>query len=162
MKSSPSLLFLGATALSLALTACGPAKDTGAAAPAEATTPGDAVAGQRVYERVCIVCHQANGAGVPGAFPPLAGSEVAAGDPGRLIRIVLHGLQGPIEVHGKTYNSVMPPQGPLLKDFEIANALTYVRSAWGNNAPPVTLEAVTHIRSTVKRDTMWTWAELTK
>ncbi len=61
---------------------------------------------------------------------------------------------------GQTYNSVMPPQGPLLKDFEIANALTYVRSAWGNNAPPVAIEAVAHVRSTVKRDTMQTWTEL--
>ena len=61
--------------LALALVGCGPkTKSVAPAAPTEATTPGDAVAGNRVYDRVCIVCHQANGAGVPGAVPPLAGT----------------------------------------------------------------------------------------
>lgn len=150
------------TALMLGLTACGPGKDAAAPAAAEDTTPGDAATGQRVYLRVCFVCHQPNGLGVPDAFPPLAGSTIVAGDPDRLIRIVLHGLQGPVEVNGTTFNSVMPAQGTILKDFEIANVLTYVRSAWGNHASPVSVEAVTQVRSTVKRDAMWTWAELTK
>jgi len=150
------------TALLLGLTACGPGKNAAAPTQAEAATPGDAGAGQRIYLRVCFVCHQPNGLGVPGAFPPLAGSTIVAGDPDRLIRIVLHGLQGPVEVNGTTFNNTMPAQGAVLKDFEIANALTYVRSAWGNHATPVTVEAVTHVRATVKRDTMWTWAELTK
>jgi len=158
------------TGAALLLSACGPGKevtatDSAVAAPAPpaAATGAELAAGQAVFQRVCAACHQLNGLGVPGVFPPLAGSPLLAeADPGRLIRIVLHGLQGPIEVHGQTYNSVMPPQGPLLQDREIAHALTYVRATWGNNAPPVTLEAVTQVRSTVKRDTMWTWAELKK
>lgn len=137
-----------------------PATDTAAAPSAPAATTGDFDTGKQVYNRVCFVCHQPTGIGVPGAFPPLAGSEIVAGDPARLVRIVLHGLQGPLTVHGATFNSVMPAQGPLLKDQEIADALTYVRAAWGNRADPVPVDLVKTIRATVKRDTPWTWPEL--
>jgi len=149
-----SAILLGAGVM--AFTACGPSAPSAADTP----TPGDAEAGQRVYLRVCFVCHQPTGLGVPGSFPPLAGNPVVAGSPDRLIRIVLHGLQGPVEVGGKPFNGVMPAQGAALKDFEIANVLTYVRSAWGNNAPPVSIEAVTQVRAGLRRDKPWTWAEL--
>ena len=100
-------------------------------------------------------------AGLPGAFPPLADSPIVTEtDPGKLIRIVLHGLQGPIEVQGITYISVMPPPGASLTDQDVADVLTYVRSAWGNEAAPVAVEAVTAIRTTDPRSTPWTWAEL--
>lgn len=132
-------------------------------APAPAATPGDAVAGEAVYLRICIVCHQYNGLGLPGAFPPLAGvSIVNAPDPGKIIRIVLHGLQGPIDVDGTTFNSIMPPPAPPLNDQEVADVLTYVRNEWGNEAAPVTVEAVTAIRAQGARATPWTWAELEK
>lgn len=129
-------------------------------------TPADALArqrlsGRRVFDRVCATCHQANGQGVPGVFPPLAGSQLLLEpDPGRVIRIVLHGLQGPIEVKGQTYNAVMPPQGQALSDSEIADALTYARNAWGHTAPAVSAEAVQVVRVAVKRTTFWTWEEL--
>ncbi|AOS43513.1 Cytochrome c-552 precursor [Lacunisphaera limnophila] len=177
MNLPPRLLTLALSLLTLALTGCGPAEKTtvastaapasaapGApAAPAAAPAPAteaELAAGKAVYQRVCIVCHMADGKGVPAAFPPLNGSEVIAGDPDRLIRIVLHGLQGPIEVAGKTFNSVMPPQGPILKDHEIAKVLTYVRHTWGNGASPVSDQAVTTVRKNVQRPTPWTWAEL--
>lgn len=137
------------------------------AAPAAAKetpgTPGKADAGKAVYLRVCFACHQPTGLGLPGAFPPLAGAAmVNEADPGKIIRIVLHGLIGPIEVKGVTYNSMMPPHAPQLKDQEIADVLTYVRNEWGNKAAPVTVEAVAKIRATVNRATPWTWAELNK
>ncbi len=119
--------------------------------------------GKRVYTNVCMACHQANGLGVPGAFPPLAGSEWAVGSEERLIRIVLHGLNGPITVAGKEYNSAMAPLGGVLKDDQIANALTYVRSEWGNTAPAVTPEAVAKVRAELAgRTAPWTAAELLK
>lgn len=153
---------------------CGPSdKSTkaGTAAPAPAgsatvpakSTPGDATAGKRVYARTCFACHQPSGLGLPGAVPPLAGSAIVLeGDPGKLIRIALHGLQGPVEVKGTTYNSVMPGLAAQLKDGEIADVLTYIRSDWGNAAGPVTVESVTTVRSNVPHPAMWTWAELTR
>jgi mono/diheme cytochrome c family protein len=149
---------------SVFLAGCSRSENSSPPAPAGTSatsgTPGDRDAGKRAYLRVCFVCHQPTGIGVPGAFPPLAGSPIVAADPDRLIRIVLFGLQGPVEVNGTAFNGVMPPQGAQLKDAEIADVLTYVRSAWGNDAPAVTLEAVGKIRAAVKRDTPWTWAEL--
>ncbi len=127
------------------------------------TTPGDPDVGAAVYARICLGCHQFNGQGLPGAFPPLAGSPlVTDADPGKVIRIVLHGLQGPIQVKGTTFNSIMPPPAPALTDQDIADVLTYVRSDWGNEAAPVTVEAVTAIRAQGARTTPWTWAELEK
>ena len=77
------------------------------------------------------MCHQANGQGIEGVFPPLAGSDLLAATPKRAISIALNGLSGPVTVNGKTYNSVMPPMSQL-NDDEIANILTYVTHAWGN------------------------------
>jgi len=132
------------------------------AVPAVGAGPiGDAAAGEEVYLRICFACHQLTGLGLPGAFPPLADSPIVTeADPGKLIRIVLHGLQGPVEVQGLTYNSVMPPPGSSLTDKDVADVLTYVRNAWGNEAAPVAVEAVTAIRTAVPRPAPWTWAEL--
>lgn len=152
------------TSLTLGLSGCGPAKETASAATPAAASVASAPAvdltnGKNVFTRVCSVCHQLNGAGVPGVFPPLAGCEIVDGDPHRLIRIVLAGLQGPIEVSGKTYNSVMPPQAAMLKDQEIADVLSYVRSSWGHSAAPVAVADVATLRAE-NRTTFWTWTEL--
>jgi mono/diheme cytochrome c family protein len=134
-----------------------------AADAAPKATPAQIEAGKAVYARVCFACHQPTGLGLPGVFPPLADAEQVAGDPGRLIRIVLHGLQGPIKVKGVTYTNIMPPHGAQLKDQEVADVLTYVRHTWGNQATPVAAEAVAKIRASDKaRTAMWTWAELEK
>ena len=84
----------------------------------------------------CSVCHQENGQGIAGAFPPLAGhvAELFAQQSGRdyLVRLVLFGLEGTISAKGSSYSSAMPPW-PQLTDSEIAAALDYVLSAWGND-----------------------------
>lgn len=149
--------------LALGPAGCAPAERSAADASAAVTAarPADLAAGRAVYQRNCIVCHLADGQGVPGAFPPLQGSSrLAEADPGRLIRLVLHGLEGPVEVAGVTYDSLMPPQGQLLQDGEIASVLTYVRHTWGRGAPPVSAVAVSAIRQNTRRSTPWTWAEL--
>lgn len=118
--------------------------------------------GKRVYDTTCIACHQANGLGVPGQYPPLVASEWVTGSEERIIRIVLHGLNGPITVDGKEYNNVMAPLGSL-KDDQIANVISYVRASWGNTAPEVSPETVAKVRAdTAGRTTFWTAAELLK
>jgi mono/diheme cytochrome c family protein len=121
------------------------------------------VLGKPVFMANCATCHQATGMGVPGAFPPLAGSDWVAGSEERIIRIVLHGLKGPITVSGNHYDNVMAPLGAVLKDEQIANVLSYVRSEWGNNYPEVEPETVARIRSeTTGRSVNWTADELLK
>ena len=122
-----------------------------------------AMLGRRVYNNTCITCHQTNGQGLAGVYPPLAGSDWAQGSEERIIRIVLHGLNGPLTVSGKEISSAMAPLGAVLKDDQIANALTYVRQEWGNNAPEVKPETVARIRAeTASRTQPWTAPELLK
>ena len=117
--------------------------------------------GKQVYSTTCAACHQVSGEGTAGVFPPLAGSEWVNGDDAKVVRILLHGVTGPIEVAGETYNGMMPPWGGTLKDADIAAVLTYVRSAWGNKAAPVTAAKVASIRAaTSSRTAPWTAAEL--
>ena len=121
------------------------------------------VLGKRVFTTNCIACHQTTGLGLPGIYPPLAGSEWAQGPEDRIIRIVLDGLSGPITVEEKQFNNTMPAFGPMLKDEQIANALTYVRSEWGNKAAPVSADKVKEIRAAVAdRSGPWSPAELLK
>jgi len=107
-----------------------------AAAPVPAAPPEPTALGKQVFGSLCASCHQANGQGIPGAFPPLAGSDFLMADKHRAIGIVLHGLNGPIQVNGKTFTNVMPPQSQLT-DEEIASVLTYVRSNFGNHGDAV-------------------------
>jgi mono/diheme cytochrome c family protein len=88
--------------------------------------------GEKVYGQVCGACHQANGQGTPGTFPPLAGSGAFYGDAQKHAGIIIKGLSGEINVQGVTYNGVMPPQGAL-SDYDIASVATFERSSWGNN-----------------------------
>lgn len=125
--------------------------------------PGaDRALGKRIYGMACLQCHQPNGMGTPGMFPPLAGSEwVNTEGHERLIRIVLNGLAGPIEVSGQQFNNVMVPWRDTLKDEEIAAVLTFVRSEWGNKGDPVTPEEVKKVREATKdRGTPWAADEL--
>lgn len=106
-------------------------------------------AGQDLYQR-CVTCHQANGEGLTGAFPPLAGSEYAtAANPSVPIQIVIRGMQGSVTVKGVQYNGVMPPYGLGIEmsDDEVAAVLTHVRSSWGNNAPAITPQEVAAVRA---------------
>ena len=118
--------------------------------------------GAAVYAKTCIACHGPDGKGVPNAFPPLDGSEWATGDPLIPARIVLNGLQGPIEAAGQKVTSVMPPLVDL-KDQEIADVLTYVRQSWSNDATAVSIESIKQSRAkNAARTTPWTAPELKK
>jgi len=108
--------------------------------------------------QTCVACHQTTGLGLPGVFPPLAGSEWVNGPAENLIRIQLRGLMGPITVAGKEYNSVMPPNATLT-DGEIAEVLTYIRNEWGNKGSAVTADMVKALRSEVGKP-MLTVADL--
>lgn len=138
--------------------ACGgrtetPATDT---ASAVATTPTAAAAasGGWTYDQnkalegyvVCTTCHQVSGLGTEGTYPPLAGSDIVQGDPARVVAIILHGLQGELNVGGKKYNNVMTPWGGVFDDTQIANIATYIRSQWGNSASQVTPDLVAKVR----------------
>ncbi|MCC6859012.1 MAG: cytochrome c [Bryobacterales bacterium] len=112
--------------------------------------------GSLVYAGICLPCHQAGGTGVEGKYPPLAGSEWVAKDSAIGIRILLHGLQGPIQVKGKTFNNEMPGLGNQLSDAEIAAVLTYVRSNFGNKAPAVDTKQVAAIRQATPGQGPWT------
>lgn len=100
--------------------------------------------GKLVYIKTCVACHQMNGAGIPGAFPPLAKSDYLNANVNRAIKQVLVGSTGPITVNGKKYVTPMPKQ--VLSDQQIADVLTYVYASWGNNKSVVTPEMVKSIR----------------
>jgi mono/diheme cytochrome c family protein len=132
-----------------------------AAGQAAAAVSDPVAAGKAVYEKNCQVCHQAAGQGVPGAFPPLVGSEWVTGSPETLVRIVLHGLQGPIEVAGATYNGAMPAWQDVLRDEDIAAVATYIRQLEANEAPAVPpTDVTTQRQADAARTTPWTAAEL--
>ncbi len=116
--------------------------------------------GRQLYQSYCLSCHQSQGQGIAGRYPPLAGSSWVTGKPEIPIKIVLHGLQGEIEVAGKTYNNVMAPWEKVLSDKEIAELLSYVRNSWGNKASKVKVQDVQKIRQTYKGHKAWTAAGL--
>jgi len=133
-----------------------------AAAGREADAVSDPiVAGKAVYEKNCQVCHQATGLGLPGAFPPLVGSDWVTGSQETLIRILLNGLQGPVEVAVTTYNGAMPAWRNVLADEEIAAVATYVRQLESNEAPATPAADVVAVReATASRTAPWTAPEL--
>jgi mono/diheme cytochrome c family protein len=126
--------------------------------------PDPKVVGKALFSANCITCHQANGEGVAGQYPPLAGSEVETGDAtNQLIAIVLKGLQGPVEIKGKPFNNSMQAWEGQYTDQQLASILTYVRSDWGNNAPAITADMVKQMRSEFKdRKEQWTWSDIQK
>lgn len=111
-----------------------------------ALAKGAAVDGAAVFASHCAACHQATGLGLPGVFPPLAGSDWVAGKESTLIAIVLHGINGPLTVEGKPFNGAMPTFQGQLQDAEVAAVLTHVRSQWGNTGAPITADAVAAVR----------------
>lgn len=117
-------------------------------------------AGEAVYAKHCASCHQGNGLGIPNAFPPLIGSAWVTGTPETLVRILLHGLQGPVTVAGANYNGAMPAWGGVLQDAEIAAVATYVRQWSPNAAAAVDVALVARERSAAPTRTPWTAAEL--
>ncbi|MGC3946499.1 MAG: c-type cytochrome [Chryseolinea sp.] len=113
------------------------------------------IKGKAIYARegYCNTCHQPDGKGLSASgFPPLAGTPWVTGSEERLIKIVLNGLQGPIEVNNQNYAGQVPmtPFGGLLNDEEIAAVVTYVRNSFGNNASVVTADQVKKVREKTK------------
>ena len=120
--------------------------------------------GQTVYEMACLPCHQPEGKGLPGVYPPLVGSDWVRGDARRLVKILLHGLTGPVTVAGQAYGGVdavaMPSMGGLSNE-QIADVLSFVRQHYGSQSGAVTLDEVKSVRSEFGgRETPWTAAEL--
>ena len=102
--------------------------------------------GENVYKTYCLACHQTNGTGNPGMFPPLDQTKKVLGNKDELIGIILHGLSGKIEVKGETYYQAMAPHN-FLSDQQIADVLTYIRNSFGNSASMVTKEEVRKVRA---------------
>jgi mono/diheme cytochrome c family protein len=121
----------------------------------ERQAPGGAkVDGAALFNALCAACHQANGQGLPGVFPPLAGSEWVQGQPTTVAAIVLHGISGTLTVKGTEYHGAMPAFGAQLDDAQLAAVLTHIRSQWGNTASAVIPETVQQARTThAKRTT---------
>jgi nitrite reductase (NO-forming) len=107
-------------------------------------------AGMVLYNGTCSVCHQQNGEGLEGVFPPLANSDYLVADKLRAVEIVLNGLSGPVTVNGVSYSSVMPAMSQL-NDDEIANILTFILNSWGNEGEAVTNDEVSGIRAATER-----------
>ncbi len=107
---------------------------------------GDLLAkGEQVFLGNCAACHQPTGVGLAGAFPPLAGSDFLKGDRKAVLSAALFGLSGPITVNGNDYNGVMPSMG-YLTDEDLAAALSYVFTSWGNTGSTVSVEEVAALR----------------
>jgi nitrite reductase (NO-forming)/hydroxylamine reductase len=101
--------------------------------------------GEAVFLANCSACHQPTGVGLPGAFPPLAGSDYLKGDRKQVMSAALFGLSGPVTVNGVEYNGVMPSLGHLPNE-DLAAALTYVFGSWGNDGAAVSVEEVAALR----------------
>lgn len=119
--------------------------------------------GKLVYDALCLNCHQPEGKGLPGIYPSIIGSDWLKGDADRVIKVLLHGLHGPIRVNGEEFKQLaplpMPPMG--LDDQQMADVLSYVRSNFGNKAPAVTPAQVKAVReATGGRSGFWTAEEL--
>ena len=165
--AAPAAAATAAPAPAAPATAAAPAPAPAAAAAAPAAGGSAKDRGKTTYMAVCFACHQPTGMGLPNMFPPLAGSDwVKAKKADRMIRIVLHGLSGPVQVNGVPFTTpapLMPPQGAALSDQQIADVLTYVRAEFGGGASEVTPDQVKAVRDAEKaRAAMWTEAELLK
>ena len=111
----------------------------------------------------CMACHQIHGQGQDGMAPSLVDSPWVLGSKERLTRIALHGLQGPIEIEGKTWNLIMPGHAinPAFTDERVGQVLTYIRNEWGNEASAVTEEEVAAVRAATEgRVEPWTVQQL--
>ncbi len=155
MKRKSISMLLAVPLLGLSVGACSQepagspaASDTAVhdAEAAVATTDELMAKGQAVYNANCAACHQPDGSGLSGAFPPLAGSDYLEGDRKKVLAAAMFGLSGPITVNGVEYNGVMPSLGHL-KDEELAAALTYVFGSWGNDGAAVSVAEVAALRA---------------
>ena len=122
------------------------AQAAAAAKAGELTVEQQIEAGKALFAGTCSTCHQADGRGMEGVFPPLAQSDYIAADPGRLPQVLLGGLSGKVTVNGREYDSVMPPMNQLTDD-EVANISTYVLNSWGNPGGRITKADAAKVRA---------------
>ena len=126
------------------------------------------ILGKEIYARegFCGTCHQLDGGGLTASqFPPLRDTPWVTGSPERMIKIVLKGIMGPMEVAGRAYPGQVPmtPHEGMLNDTEIAAVLTYVRNSFGNKASPISPDLVKQVREEVKsKEGFWNPEELLK
>jgi len=135
----------------------------GAGNVAAATQLTPAQQGKAVFSSVCQACHQPNGAGIPGQFPSLVGSDWVQGSEKRVVALVLKGVQGPISVNGKPFATaaVMPNWETQLSPKKIAAVLTYIRQEWGNKAPEISeAKVVAAKQEFASQSASWTEAQL--
>ena len=134
---------------SLAMPALCTAILTGCSPPSgETATDSNPLTGRQIFLTKCVACHQADGSGVPGLYPPLASSPRLAGPPERLLRIMLLGLKGPQLRSGKTYNGMMPSWRYDLTDSQISDVLNDVIARWSSGtSATIPVEMVAGIRS---------------
>jgi mono/diheme cytochrome c family protein len=132
--------------------------------PTPALTPQEQnlfAKGKQLYTTVCAGCHQTSGFGAEGLAPPLVDSEWVLGSPDRIVRILQHGLSGPIRVNNRSFALEMPPLGAALDDESIAATLTYIRREWEHTASAVSPAQVAVVRSRIgNRTAPWTESEL--
>jgi nitrite reductase (NO-forming) len=122
-----------------------------AAAAGNLTVAEQSAAGKALFNGTCSACHQSEGGGIEGVFPPLAKSDFLAKlSPEDLVAIPLNGHTGKLTVNGKDYDSVMPPMSQMTDD-EIANILTFVLNSWGNAGGKISKEQVTSVRASTPR-----------
>lgn len=114
---------------------------------------GASANGAELYAANCVACHQASGAGLPGAFPPLAGSEWVLGSDKVLANILLQGISGKLTVKQGSYNGAMPAFKDKFDDNEIAAVLSYIRSSFGNTGAKVSADLVAAERAAGKART---------
>lgn len=121
----------------------------------------EAGAGRKLFADYCAACHHAEGLGVQGGGPPLVASPWVAGTEARLIRIVLHGIRGPLTLGEQTYNLEMPGFGPILGDAQISALLSFVHGRFGASTAPITPATVSDVRAATRgRTEYWTVNEL--
>lgn len=106
---------------------------------------GEKSPAREIYDKYCLTCHQSDGSGVPGMYPPLVKAEKITGPADELIRVILFGLEGPIEPDGVTYAQVMPAQD-FISDSDITLLVNYLRESWGEGGGEISVDDVKRIR----------------
>ena len=155
------VFFLGAICIASVLAGCAAGRQQAPTVPQAGNEPR-ARSGKTLFQSYCAGCHVEN-TGERSENPPLEGSSWVTGPETRLIKILLHGVRGRIEVNGQTYNQEMPSFGPILSDADIASILSFVRKRFGGLDSPVSPDAVSAIRAAnPNRTSYWTVDELLK
>ncbi len=151
---------LGSVAVLALVAGCGTQRNV-SVQPTAVAAAADLELGRKHFAVYCAACHQADGSGTWGGPPPLMDSPWIRGPETRVIRIVLNGLKGPIEIKGKTYNLEMPGFGTMIDDVKMATLLTYARNQFGGLDEPLRPEVVNRVRAATKdRTGYWTAPEL--